>query len=113
MQMEGGLIRPSPEPAETVGGRRSCTTAAIEGRPLRRVYKRVTVKKRKVEREETRLETRNSDAQVVSSDVKRRESVEETIATKDLEMHDRGIRDFRLAEERVDATAANPGRGYR
>ena len=99
---EGGLIRPSPAPAETVG-----EDGAVLPRPVRssttQRYKRATVKERKEEREERRLETRTSDGQVISSDVKRRESVEERVATKDLETDDRRIPDLRRGEEREDA----------
>ena len=97
---EGGLIRPSP--AATVG-----EDGAVMPRPMQssttQRYKRATVKERKEEREETRLETRTSDGQVISSDVKQRESVEERVATKDLETDDRGIPDLRRGEEREDA----------
>ena len=99
---EGGLIRPSPAPAATVG-----EDGAVMPRPMQssttQRYKRATVKERKEEREETRLETRTSDGQVISSDVKQRESVEERVATKDLETDDRGIPDLRRGEEREDA----------
>ena len=71
-------------------------------------YKRATVKERREEREETRIETRTSDGQVISSDVKRRESVEERVATKDLEIDDRGIRGLWQGEEREDARSERP-----
>ena len=99
---EGGLIRPSPAPADTVGEDGAPLPLPMKSSTTQR-YKRATVKERKEEREETRLETRTSDGQVISSDVKRRESVEETVATKDLETDDRRIRDLRQDEEREDA----------
>ncbi len=106
-QTEGGLIRPSPAPAETVG-----EDGALLPRPVKRSaterYRRATVKERKEEREETRLETRNSDGQVVSSDIKRRERVEEKVATEDLETDGRGIGDLRRAERREDTGSEHP-----
>ena len=99
---EGGLIRPSPAPADTVGEDGAPLPLPMKSSTTQR-YKRATVKERKEEREETRLETRTSNGQVISSDVKRRESVEETVATKDLETDDRRIRDLRQDEEREDA----------
>ena len=74
----------------------------------RQEYKRATVRERKEQREERRLETRNSEGQVLSSDIKRRESVEERVATKDLESDDGGIRDLRRAEERDEAARQLP-----
>ena len=66
---KGGLIRPSPALAETIG-----EDGAVLPRPMKssttQRYKRATVKERKEQREETRLETRTSDGQVISSDVK-------------------------------------------
>ena len=105
--MERGLIRPSPAPAETVGE---------DGAPLPRpfvsstkqLYRRATVKERKEERAERRLETRTSDGQVISSDVNRQESVEERVVTKDLETDDRGIQELRRTEEREDAGPERP-----
>ena len=99
---EGGLIRPSPAPAATVGEDGAVIPRPMQSSTTQR-YKRATVKERKEEREETRLETRTSDGQVISSDVKQRESVEERVATKDLETDDRGIPDLRRGEEREDA----------
>ena len=99
---EGGLIRPSPAPAATVGEDGAVLPRPMQSSTTQR-YKRATVKERKEEREETRLETRTSDGQVISSDVKQRESVEERVATKDLETDDRGIPDLRRGEEREDA----------
>ena len=99
---EGGLIRPSPAPAETVGEDGFLLPRPVKGSTTER-SRQATVKERKEEREETRLETRNSDGQVVSSDVKRRESVEERVATKNLETGDRGIEDLRRVEEGKEA----------
>ena len=104
---EGGLIRPSPAPADTVGEDGAVLPRPVQSSTTQR-YKRATVKERKEEREERRLETRTSDGQVISSDVKRRESVEERIATKDLETDDRGIRDLRRDEERDEAARQLP-----
>ena len=85
---DGGLMRPTPAPAETVGE---------DGAPLPRPMKAS-------ERQERRLETRNSDGHVLSSDIKRRETIEERIATKDLETDASESGDLRRAEER-DGTA--------
>ena len=106
-QTEGGLIRPSPAPAETGGEDGALLPRPVKGSATER-YRRATVKERKEEREETRLETRNSDGQVVSSDIKRRERVEEKVATEDLETDGRGIGDLRRAERREDAGSEHP-----
>ena len=106
-QTEGGLIRPSPAPAETVGEDGALLPRPVKGSATER-YRRATVKERKEEREETRLETRNSDGQVVSSDIKRRERVEEKVAIEDLETDGRGIGDLRRAERREDAGSEHP-----
>ena len=106
-QTQGGLIRPSPAPAETVGEDGALLPRPVKGSATER-YRRATVKERKEEREETRLETRDSDGQVVSSDIKRRERVEEKVATTDLETDGRGIGDLRRAERREDAGSEHP-----
>ncbi len=104
---ERGLIRPTPAPAETVGEDGAPLPRAVKGSE-RQEYKRATVKERKEEREERRLETRNSEGQVLSSDIKRRESVEEKIAMKDLETDNRGLRDLRRAKEKNEAARQLP-----
>ena len=104
---DGGLIRPSPASAETVGQDGAPLPRPMKSSTTQR-YKRATVKERREEREETRIETRTSDGQVISSDVKRRESVKERVATKDLEIDDRGIRDLRQSEEREDSRLEHP-----
>ena len=101
---KGGLMRPSPAPAETVGEDGALLPRPVKGSTTER-YRRATVKERKEEWEEQRLETRNSDGHVLSSDIKRRESVEERVATKDLETDDQRILELRRAEEREDAGA--------
>ena len=106
-QKEGGLIRPTPAAAETVGEDGTPLPRPVKGSE-RQDYKRATVKERKEEREERRLETRNPEGEVLSSDIKRRESVEERIATKDLETDGRGIGDLRRAELRDEATRLLP-----
>ena len=106
-QTEGGLIRPSPAPEETVGDDGAQLPRPVKGSTTEH-FRRATVKERKEEREETRLETRNSDGLVVSSDIKRRETVEEKVATKDLETDGRGIGDLRRAERREDAGSERP-----
>ena len=100
---EDGLIRPSPAPEETVGEDGAPLPRPAKGSTTER-YRRATVKERKEKREERRLETRNSDGQVVSSDIKRRESIEERVATKDLATEERGIQELRRAANREDGT---------
>ncbi len=97
-----GLIRPSPAPEETVGEDGVPLPRPVKGSKTER-DRRATLKERKEEREETRVETRNSDGHVLSLDIKRWESVEERVATKDLETDDQGISELRRAEEREDA----------
>ena len=104
---EGGLIRPSPASAERVGEDGAPLPRSMKSSTTQR-YKRATVKERKEQREETRLETRTPDGQVISSDVKRKESVEERVATNDLETDDRGIPEFRKGQERKDARPERP-----
>ena len=107
---EGGLIRPSPEPAETVGEDGAQLPRPVKASTTER-YRRATVTERKEEWEERRLETRNSDGHVLFSDIKRRESVEEKVATKDLETDDRGILELRRAKEHEDAGSEHPALG--
>ena len=104
---KGGLIRSSSAPAETVGDDGAPLPRPVKGSKTER-YRRATVKERKEEREERRLETRNSDGHVLSSDIERRENVEERVATKDLETDDQGILELRRAEEREDAGSEHP-----
>lgn len=99
---ESGLIRPTPEPAEKIGEDGATLPRPMKG-SARQEYKRATVKERKEEREERRLETRNADGQVLSSDVNRRENVEERVATTDLESEGKSFRELRQGEEREDA----------
>ena len=60
---EGGLVRPSPAPAETVGEDGAPLLRPVKGSTTQR-YRRATVNERKEEREESRLETRNSDGRL-------------------------------------------------
>ena len=103
---EGGLIRPSPEPAETVGEDGAQLPRPVKASTTVR-NRQATVTERSEEREERRMETRNSDGHVLSSDIKRRESVEERVATKDLETDHRGSLELRRAKEREDAGSVN------
>ena len=106
-QTTEGLVRPTPASTETVGKDGTLLPRPVKGSE-KQEYKRATVKERKEEREERRLETRNSEGQVLSSDVKRREIVEERVATKDLETDDAGIRELRRVEERDEAARQLP-----
>ena len=90
---ERGLIRPSPVSAETVGEDGAALERPISSSTKQR-YRRATVKARKAEWQERRLETRAPDGQVLSSDVERQESVEERVVTRDLETDDRGLREL-------------------
>ena len=101
-QTEGGLLRPSPAPAETVGEDGETLSRPMTGSRTER-YRRVTAKERRVETEETRLETRNSEGQVLSSEVKRCESIEERTATKDLNADDGEVGELRGAGDREEA----------
>ena len=87
---EGGLVRPSPSPTDMVGEDGAVLPRGLEA-SRKEHSKRATVKHREEKREETRFETRGSEGQVVSSDVKRQESVQERSTTKDLEPDERGI----------------------
>ena len=99
---ESGLVRPSPALAETVGEDGVALPRPISSSTKQR-YRRATVKARREERAERRVETRAPDGQVLSSDVERQESVEEEIVTRDLEMDDRGVQELRGAEDPEDA----------
>ena len=70
--------------------------------------KRATVKQRKEERERKPLGNKTPDGQVISSEVKRRESVKESIATQDIDLDDRGSQDLHLAEVEAGANAEQP-----
>ena len=99
---EGGLIRPSPAPADTVGEDGAMLPRPMKSSTTQR-YKRATVTERREQREERRLETRTTDGDVISSEVDRREKVEERVSTKDLETGEEGIGDLRQGDEREDA----------
>ena len=103
-RVHGGLVRPTPAPAETVGNDGALLPRSVKGSSTER-YRRATVKKRKEEREETRLETRNPDGQLVSSNIKRREKVEEKVATQDVETDGRDTGNLRRADRREDGGA--------
>ena len=92
---KSGFVRRSPAPAEKIGEDGAVLPRGIKS-STKEQYKGATLKERKEEREERRLETRTSDGQVVSSDIERRESVEEKSATKDLQRGDGEIWDLRL-----------------
>lgn len=104
---EGGLIRPSPSPEKTVGEDCAPLPRPMKGSTTQR-DKRLTVTERKVKREESRLETRNSDGEVVSSNIKQRENVEERVATKILGADAGGIQVLGHAEEREDGGSERP-----
>ena len=104
---DGGLIRPSPPPAETVGQGGAPLPRPMKSSTTHR-FKRATVKERREEREETRIKTLTSDGQVNSTNVKRKESVEERVASNDLETDDREIPDFRKGQEREDSWSERP-----
>ncbi len=99
---ERGLVRPSPTPAETVGGDGAPLPRPLKGAMKERA-KHVTVTERTVEKEERRLETRNADGQVLSSDVKRLERVGERVGTKASETGEREIPNLRGAQQDEDA----------
>ena len=105
---KGGLIRPTPVPADMVGEDGLALPRGLKTSTTPR-YKRATVKQREEEREETRWETRTSDGQVISSDIKRQESVKERIAMQDLDTDDQASQDFRpAAEDGAGAAAERP-----
>ena len=104
---EGGLIRPSPSPEETVGEDGASLPLPVKGSSSQR-DSRVTVTERKVQREESRVETRSSDGKLVSSNIKQRENVEERVATKILGADDGGIQVLGRAEEREDGESERP-----
>ena len=101
---EGGLIRPTPAPADMIGEDGLALPRGLKGSTTPR-YERATVKQRTEEREESRWETRTPDGQVISSDVKRRESVKESIATQEIDLEGRESQSLRLVEDEggVDA----------
>lgn len=98
---DGGLRRPVPAAADTVGddGTRSSSGVRVSTTPR---YKRATVKEREAEWEEKRWETRTADGKVLSSDSKRRESVRERTRTQHLEPADQDAQTT-LRMERHDA----------
>ena len=100
-QTEHGLVRPSPTPAETVG-----EDGVLLPRPVNVTTKgrdkRMAVIERNVEREETRLEIRDSDGHVLSSDVERRERIDERVGTEEIEIDERDILNLRSAQQNED-----------
>ena len=94
---ERGLIRPSPALADTVTEDGTLLPRPVKSSTTQN-SRRATVTERKEEREESRVETRTADGNVLSSQVYRREQVEERIATKDLETGE-GIGDLRRSGE--------------
>ena len=102
--MESGLIRPSPEPAETVGEDGTPLPQPVKGSRTER-DRRATVTERKEDKEEKHLETRDSDGHVLSLDIMRRESVEERSATKDLDTDDGEVLELRRDKEREDTAS--------
>ena len=105
---EPGLVRPTPtpapeEPAGKAGTPPPCPVKGFEK------LERTTVKERKVAWEETRVETRDPEGQVLSSDIQRRESVEERDSTTDPEPDGRGIGNLLRAEKREEAVRQNTG----
>ena len=104
---DGGLIRPTPAPADMIGEDGLALPRGLKGSTTPR-YERATVKQRTEEREESRWETRTPDGQVISSDVKRRESVKESIDTQEIDLDDRGSQGLRLAEDGGVLDAGQP-----
>ena len=98
----GGLIRPSPTPAEMVRDDGASVPRALKASSTQQ-SKRATVTERKENREERRQETRNSEGQVLSSDIERRECVEERVTAKELDTDDRGVQELTRAEVDEDA----------
>ncbi len=105
--VEGGLIRPSPALAEMIGEDGTVIPREMKT-STKQQYKRATVKERKEKREETRVETRNSEGREISSDMKRRESVEEKVTTWDLEADGRGTGDLNQAKEQKESARQIP-----
>ena len=104
---EDGLVRPSPEPGETVGEDGDQLPRLTKTSETER-YRQETVTERRERREERRLETRKSDGHVLSSNTERLESIEERTATKDLETDDQGILEPNLAKECEDTESKHP-----
>ena len=104
---EGGLIRPSPSPADMVGEDGLLLPRGLKTSTTPR-YERKTVTERKKEREETRWETKSADGQTISSDIKQRESVKERVSTQDLDIEHRGSWDLCPAEKEGEAEAKHP-----
>lgn len=104
---EGGLIRPSPLPADTLGEDGLVLPRVMKTSTTPR-YKRRTVTEEEKEREETRWEIKSADGQVVSSDIKRRESVKKRVATQDLDIELQNPRDLGLAEKEEEVEEKRP-----
>lgn len=104
---KGGLIRPSPPPADTEGEDGLVLPRGLKA-SITPLKKQRTVTERKNEREESRLETKFADGQVISSDIKRRESVKEKVVTQDLDMDNQEFRGLRPTEKDEEAEAKHP-----
>ena len=104
---EGGLVRPSPLPADTLGEDGLVLPRGLKTSTTPR-YKRRTVTEQEKEREEIRWETKSADGQVVSSDIKQRESVKERVSAQDLDIEHQESRDLCLAEKEEETEVEHP-----
>ncbi len=104
---QGGFIRSTPAPEDTVGNDGVALPRGIEVSTTPR-YRRATLKERKEERQETRWETKSADGQVISSDIKRRESIKERVATQVLGIDDRRSEDLRQVGDEREAPSEQP-----
>ena len=82
-----GLVRPAPPPTETAGDDQSKPSPRMNETRVP-ISNRTTVTKRLKERKERRIETRNPDGQVVSSDIEEWEQAKERTVTQDHEPAD-------------------------
>ena len=102
-----GLIRPSPAPAEMVGDDGAALPSGLQASSTQQ-YKPPTVTERKKKREERRLETRNSAGQVLSSEIERRESVDERVETIEVDTDDRGTQESSGVRDYQDIGVDHP-----
>ena len=103
----GGLIRPAPKPEDMVRDDGVALPRGLKASTTPR-YRQSTLKEREEERQETRWEARSPDGQVISSDIKRRESIKERVATQVHDTDDGGSQALRPAGDGAKAVAEQP-----
>ena len=102
-----GFIRSAPAPEDTVRNDGVVLPRGIKSSTTPR-YRQATSKERKEERQETRRQTKSADGQVISSDIKQRESIKERVVTQVLDTDDQRSQDLLPKGDAAEAAAERP-----